>query len=341
MAARDVPRNGATADAGCARIAAAQHGVLTRAQASASGIRPRGVRHRIESGRWARVYPGVYRMCGSQQTWHQELMAACLWAGADAVASHRAAAALWELEGFPAGPLEVSCPRDLKAPVPGLIVHKVTGLGSPDLAAVAGIPVTSPSRTLMDLCGPRIAASRKVLGAAVDDALRRGLTSVPRLRWTLDRLGGRGRPGTGLLRELLRERAPGDPPPASELEARLIKLLRTAKLPQPRREHQVKENGTLLARVDLAYPDRLLAIEADGYRFHSGRVAWQRDRRRRNVLTTRGWRVLHVTGEDLALRSSEVIAEIRRALGEPAPGKAQRLGSLHRTGEGAGVGDHV
>jgi very-short-patch-repair endonuclease len=70
-----------------------------------------------------------------------------------------------------------------------------------------------------------------------------------------------------------------------------------------------------LARVDLAYPDVLLAIEADGYRYHSGRVAWQRDLERRNALTSRGWRVIHVTWKDVVLEGERVAADIRRALG--------------------------
>jgi very-short-patch-repair endonuclease len=58
----------------------------------------------------------------------------------------------------------------------------------------------------------------------------------------------------------------------------------------------------------------MVAIEADGYRHHSGKVAWQRDRVRRNALTIRVWRVLHVTWEDHEARPYEVVAEIRGAL---------------------------
>jgi very-short-patch-repair endonuclease len=311
-------------DASCARIAAAQHGVVSRSQAWESGILKHGVQDRIRSGLWTVVLPGVYRLSGAPVTWEQELMAACLWAREGAAVSHRAAAAMWRLEGFLPGALEISTIRDLKAPAQRLTIHRVLNLDSSDLASLAGIPVTSPARTLLDLCGPRIVNDRAVLEVAMDDALRRRLTSRPRLEWTLNRLGRQGRPGTKIMKQLLQERAPASGVSASELETRLIKTLRAANLPLPHCEYPIKDRGELLARVDLAYPEAGLAIEADGYRFHSGRVAWQRDRRRRNALTSRGWRVLHVTWDDLRARSDEVIEEIRKALETPGTERVVR-----------------
>lgn len=66
--------------------------------------------------------------------------------------------------------------------------------------------------------------------------------------------------------------------------------------------------------VDFAFPASCLAIEADGYRWHSGRVHWEHDRERRNRLTLAGWRVIHVTWSDLSRRPEAVIETVRRAL---------------------------
>jgi very-short-patch-repair endonuclease len=79
-------------------------------------------------------------------------------------------------------------------------------------------------------------------------------------------------------------------------------------------EYEVRDQGRVIARVDFAYPDALVAVEADGYWCHSGRQDWQHDRTRRNALTSRGWRVLHVTWEDLQLRADGVVAEIQASL---------------------------
>ena len=53
-------------------------------------------------------------------------------------------------------------------------------------------------------------------------------------------------------------------------------------MPQPDMQFAIKANDRVIAVVDFAYPDARLAIEADGYRWHSGRVRWDRDRARRN-----------------------------------------------------------
>ncbi|MGH2727306.1 MAG: DUF559 domain-containing protein, partial [Actinomycetota bacterium] len=62
------------------------------------------------------------------------------------------------------------------------------------------------------------------------------------------------------------------------------------------------------------YPDKLLAVEVDGYRWHSGRIRWQRDLTRRNELTRLGWRVIHVTADDLARRPNETILRLAAAV---------------------------
>lgn len=98
---------------------------------------------------------------------------------------------------------------------------------------------------------------------------------------------------------------------------RLLRCIRRGRLPEPARQFEVRDRGKLFARVDLAYPDVRLAIEADGYRYHSGRVAWQRDLERRNSLTSLGWRVIHVTWNDVVSGGERVLVEIRQALGNP------------------------
>jgi very-short-patch-repair endonuclease/predicted transcriptional regulator of viral defense system len=287
-----------------------QYGVLSRAQAVKAGLSPRSVDRRLATGRWESVLPGVYRAAGVPGSWHQSVRAACLWAGDDAFASHRTAAALWGLDDSVLGEPEISTTRRVRHS--GIIVH-VAEIPNCDRASVASIPTTGVARTLFDLGA---VTGRETVEAALDDALRRRLTSFGRLTRRLEDLGGRGRRGAAVLRSLLEVRDPKNAPPDSVLEARLIRVLRRANLPEPSRQFEVREKGKLLARVDLAYPDLHLAIEADGYRYHSGWAAWQRDLERRNRLTSRGWRVIHVTWADITSGGKEIVTEIRRALGE-------------------------
>jgi very-short-patch-repair endonuclease len=71
----------------------------------------------------------------------------------------------------------------------------------------------------------------------------------------------------------------------------------------------------LVAIIDFAYPAQRIAIEADGYRWHSGRHRWQRDLARRNKLTELGWKVFHITWSDITDRPEATMGSITSALG--------------------------
>lgn len=279
-----------------AHLAETQHGVFSRAQALQTGLSVRTIERLVSSRTWESVHRGVYRLPGLRPTLHQKLMAACLAAGRSAVVSHRAAAALWMLDGVPPGQIEVTVDLPGRAARPGFTVFRTISLPRCDRAAVSGIPVTEVSRTLLDLGA---VAKEAIVEQALDDALRRRLTSIPRLRWRLEELGRRGRPGVAILRTILAHRDPKTAIPESIFEARVIKLLQSLGLPPPVRQHEVRSGGRLIARIDLAYPEKMLAIECEGFRNHSSRVDWDRDLKRRNLLTRLGWRVVHLTWSDL------------------------------------------
>lgn len=266
---------------------------------------------RVAGRRWELVYPGVYRMPGVPASWRLHLLAACLAAGEGALASHRSAAALRRLPGGDEGLVELSVPKGRRVRLPGLIVHQVRDLEQVDVTIIDAIPVTSCTRTLIDLAS---VVSADTLEEALDEVLRRRLTSLSRLRWRIAQLRRRGRPGIGVLRQLVEARA-GGPGLDSVLETRLLRLLRRAGLPTPACQYEIRDRGRLLARVDFAYPQARLAIEVDGYRWHSGRARWERDLGRRNALTALGWRVIHVTSSDLEHRPDRIVRMIAQVLG--------------------------
>jgi very-short-patch-repair endonuclease len=239
------------------------------------------------------------------------MLAALLWGGDEACISHRAAASLWGLEGVDAAPAEITLPFPRRSPHPDLVLHSTDSLAPHDEVTVAPFRLTGATRTLVDLAS---AIDADVLERALDDALRRGLTSLPRLRFRLNQLRRPGRRGVAALARLIDERDPSLPIPESRLEASVIELLQATRLPTPVRQHEVTEGGRVIARVDLAYPERLLAVECDGYRYHSGKAAWQKDLRRRNHLTALGWRVLHITWDDVERGPAEVAERIAAAL---------------------------
>ncbi len=295
-------------DAGIARIASKRYGVFSRVEAVREGATQRMIHTRIASGRWKRLHPGVYRLEGAPGSWRQALAAVCLAAGPIAVGSHHAAARLWQLAGVAWHRIEISVPLGRRHRCSDVVVHEVAQLSRVDVTMVEAIPVTTPTRTLIDLAA---VISEDQLAEAVDDALRRGLTTISRLRRGMERLGSRR--GSAGLSRVLNARAPVEPIPQSVLETRFLRLVERANLPGVERQYRVRDRGRSIGVVDFAYPELRIAIEIDGYRWHSGRAPWERDLARRNLLTALGWSVIHITSTDLEQRPNHVIELISAA----------------------------
>ncbi|MGH2812820.1 MAG: type IV toxin-antitoxin system AbiEi family antitoxin domain-containing protein [Actinomycetota bacterium] len=299
-----------SADRKVAQLAAKQIGVFSLAQLEALGAGEGMIRHRLRSGRWERVFRGVFRITGSHQPgsrheWEQLLMAACL-AVEGAVLSHRAAGRTW---GFveESQVVEITVPRGRRVRIAGIVAHESLDLGRSDRTRIGPIPITTPARTLLDL-GSVLPADD--LEEALHIAVSRGLVDLRRLERKLMELAGPGRRGAGSLRKLLKVCAVGGTP-ASVLETRFLRLTSGARLPTPDCQYRIHDpRGTLVAIVDFAYPGARLAIEVDSFRYHGSRKDWNRDLARRNALTRLGWTMVHVTFEDLQRGAPEVLAVI-------------------------------
>src|SRR5262245_43655826 len=88
-----------------------QHGVIARRQVIGLGMTDRQIVHRLRTGRWLTILPGVYRIAGGPYTGRTGAMAAVLWAGPDAVLSHGAAAMVYGFEGVRSPKPEVWVPK--------------------------------------------------------------------------------------------------------------------------------------------------------------------------------------------------------------------------------------
>lgn len=297
-------------DARLFRIAERQFGVFSLPQALTAGMSQHNVLYRVRTGRWTRLYRGVYQVAGAPTSREARLCAAILAAGRGACASHGTAAAVIGLAGVGGdGPIHLSVPGRRRVRLPGLTVHRPLQLPRSDVVRSGAIAYTTPQRTLLDLA-PVIDAL--ALEEALDDALRRRLVQVRPLedRVRSSRRSGAG--GTGVLADLLADRR--GPIAGSALETRFLRLLRAARLPEPERQHEIRRAGRMLARVDFAYPAQRIAIELDGYAFHSGRRNFEADHARQNRIVEAGWLPLRVTARQIADGPDDVIASLRRAL---------------------------
>jgi very-short-patch-repair endonuclease len=298
-------------DAELAARIEATHGVFRLADAFAAGLTRNQVEHRLELKRWDARYPGVFRLRGVPPTWRGELLAACWAGGTSAFASRRSAAAVHELPGGRQNVAEITCYRWRRTRHTGLVVHESTVLDPRDVTVVDGIPVTSVARTLFDLGGCYGAG---MVEYALESALRRGLVTLAELDATLRRLSRRGRAGGPVLRELLEARSGRRRTTESDMETRLLQVIRAAGLPAPVVQHEVWSGGMFLGRVDFAYPDTRIAIEYDSDEYHSGRTATRRDRARRHDLIAAGWLPIDIGPGELRGGAAGACAAIATAL---------------------------
>jgi hypothetical protein len=295
------------AESRIARVAAEQHGVFSRQQALQADFSVRMIEHRVARSRWAAVDHGVHRPRTTAPTWSLVVMAACL--AGPAVASHRAAARLWGFPGFDDAAPEVTAYRHRRRRPDSVVWHESWFLNETgDATVLDQIPVTSATRTIVDLS---TVASIEAIEIALDNARHRGLTDAGRVAAELDRMR---RPfGTKRIRKVLELKVPDDGPAESPLESRAAMVLRSSNLPRVVPQFEVFDDGMFVGRVDFAWPDRLVALEVDGFSVHGNRVAWERDLERGSRLAAAGWRVHRITNDRLA-DPDRIIAELRRSL---------------------------
>jgi len=231
-------------------------------------------------------------------------MAAVLACGRNAVISHRSAAAMMGLLPYPAtANVWITQARGDHRKRPGIRVHAVRVLWPREVRHLAGVPLTSPARTLLDLAA---VVAGEQLERAVAEALVRRRVSSPELREQLR--VDRGRRGAGRLRRLLDLQTE----PAftrSEAERRFLRLIRSAGLPEPLANARV---GSM--EVDFLWPRQRVVVEIDGRAYHSGPRAFERDRVRDNELQLRDYVVLRFTWLQLTRRAPLVRDRLHHAL---------------------------
>lgn len=286
-------------------VAGQQLALITSQQLHSAGVGPDAIRVRAARGRLHRMHRGVYLVGHPIPLPGAREFAALLACGQDAVVSHRSAAGLWEIASARDREVEVTVARRNCRGRDGIRVHRVAELDHQDRRTKRGIAVTSPARTLLDYAAT---ASEDELERAVAQAYALGLVREPQIKAALAR--GPHRRGSGRLRAAIQD---GHRPAhtRSELERRMLRLLRAARLALP------SANLPLAGfEVDFLWPAQRLVVEVDGYRFHGHRAAFERDRRKDLALAGAGYRVIRITWRQLVDEPFAVVATIARILGQ-------------------------
>lgn len=246
---------------------------------------------------------------------------AAVWGYGDRACASGLAAAWWHgASKFAPDVVEVTVPKSSNGRRRAGTRLRRRDLSLRDVVERAGLRVTALPLTVVE------AAVRRGGGPKLmDTALQRHVDLAQLWR---AHLRNKGRHGSPAARRLLRAAQDGA---RSEAERLLVKLLRDAGFVGWRTNHPV--GGY---KVDVAFTREKVAIEVDGWAFHSDSNTFQVDRHRQNVIALLGWKVLRFTWLDLTAYPRRVIAEIAAATGqrpssEHAPqGVPERVPRRHR-----------
>jgi hypothetical protein len=298
-----------------ARLATKQLGLVTTRQLDHLGIASWKPNRWARSGHLSRVSHGVYAIHGMPASWEQSALAASLAIGDASVLSHATAATAWKLAVQTDERIHLTIPHDLgrTRAGAGLVVHRSRALAAAERTRVGRLPVTTVARTIVDLA-PTLAPES--LARVVDDALSRRTVTPERLRQAICRHAERRRPGTTRLWTAI-EPWLGGPPLESVAEAAFLRAMNKAGLPDPVVQHVIADDETV-ARVDFAWPARMVVLEVDGFRWHANPTSHAHDSLRANKLAAKGWTILRATPAELDSSLPALLAAIRRHIATPA-----------------------
>ena len=200
-----------------AALAAHQHGVVSVSQLLGLGVTSRRCWTWERADRLHRLHRGVYAVGFPPTDERAWWMAAVLACPDGAVVSHLAAGRLHGLVTWMPPVVAVTVVGSGVRSRRGIRAHRCTDLLATERTVVAGIPVTSAARALIDMA-PTV--SDGVLRRGVNQALVNRLTSEPALRRLIEHRSRR--PGAATVRALLERTVVGT---RSDLEDAALDLI--------------------------------------------------------------------------------------------------------------------
>jgi hypothetical protein len=254
--------------------------------------------------------PGALVIGAAPKTWEQEVAVAVLSSGAGAAASHMTAAALWGMLKTSGGRVDVVVPR-WDRNHRDYTVHESLDLIADEITVHRGIPITVPSRTVVDVG----AVFRTAVPEIYHRGHRLGLVDVDSVGATVRRVARKGRRGVGPAKSLLRSLRMFPDQTESWAEDIYLKISREFGLPEPVQQLEIRtEDGWFVCRCDFGYLQERPAIFIDGFEYHGHQQAFQVDRMQGNQLSQIGWKYLRFTYWDLVNRPKYVVQQVASIL---------------------------
>jgi very-short-patch-repair endonuclease len=301
-------------------------GNWTRKQ-SLSLLKPSQIRSRLLDGEWQAPWPGVYADNGhvldALQEGYAAVLASCRRTGeVDAVLCMRSAARGWGMplidDDDPTTGAnqrlhhDVSTGRHLPdlrsvplgAEDPSRMLHRYQlALSEDEVVEVSpGLSSSTRVRTLLDLAA---VVSHEALVCAIDHQLQGEHVTLAELEKLAEER--KGLVWAPAFRRALEVADAGAESPAETLARLILK----PSLPGLRTQVKVFDDGAVVvARLDLADEDLMLAVESDGKRGHAGDAMAVKDRRRDAITGAKGWWTERVTWYELRREPDKVLRRL-------------------------------
>jgi predicted transcriptional regulator of viral defense system len=170
------------------KIAEAQAGYFTARQAHEVGYSRERLSDLTRRDQFIRVQRGIYRLSHFPASRFEDLFIAHLRTGPNSVISHDSALAVYDLSDVMPSETHVIMSRTGSRRRDGLRLH-TNKIDIDEVTRREGLPVTTPSRTIADVIANGL--DRDLVRQAVEEALRKGLTTRAQLLEQADRREGR------------------------------------------------------------------------------------------------------------------------------------------------------
>jgi very-short-patch-repair endonuclease len=286
-------------DAAVAALAGTQRTIVSHEQLVALGCTRRVVAHWVNRGRLHVRFPGVYSLVDGELPPLAHEQAALMACGKHAYLSHASSAFVWGLSKTRPAVVEVSVVGRYRRSSHGILVHRIRAIDRREVKRHEGLWVSSPARAVLELAATGTADE---LTRAIDEGLAHRLFTPNELRAVL----ARNRPCRGAARlDAILGDETATAISRSRKEKRLLRGLRDAGLPLP-------ETNVKLGRfeADFLWRRERLVVEVDGYPFHRGPAAYNRDHDKDLAFREAGLDVLRFTGDHVEKRLTMVLVKI-------------------------------
>src|SRR4051794_37363232 len=160
-------------------MALQQGGYFDRQDAQAYGIGDRLLHYHVQTGRFERCFPGVFRLSRAPITQHDDLLQAQVWTNYRGAVSHESALSHFGLGDVMPSQIHLTVPLDFRRTTAPFVLHRST-LAPEDLIDYDGVRVTTPARSLVDAAS--VGMDPEQIVKVVRQGLERALFDEDQLR---------------------------------------------------------------------------------------------------------------------------------------------------------------